>query len=173
MRHSFPLLALAFLPRLLTAQGVTTAAIQGTVVGEHGSPIAGATVRVTNTLNGRRWEVATRSTGDYLLEDVAVGGPYRIEARALGFAPEARTGIELALGQRLVVDFTLRPGAIELLPVVVHATADAVLNRGRTGPAKIVSAARIAAVPNLGRDFLTLTALSPQVAISATSFRGL
>ena len=68
----------------------------------------------------------------------------------------------LALGQRLVADFTLRPAAVELAPVAVHATADPVLNPSRTGPAEVVSAARIAALPNLGRDFLALTALSPR-----------
>src|SRR4029077_434577 len=117
MRRPLRLAALAFLPHLLPAQGVTTAALQGTVVSENKTPVAGATVRVTNTLNGRRWEVLTRSTGGYLFEDVDVGGPYRVEVRALGFAPEARTGIELGLGQRLVTDFTLRPAAIELAPV--------------------------------------------------------
>jgi hypothetical protein len=161
--------AVGVLPRLLTAQGVTTAAIQGTVAGEDGSPIAGSTVLVTYSPDGSRWEVVTRSTGGYLLEDVAVGGPYRIEARALGFAPEARSGIVLALGQRLVADFTLRSAAVELAPVAVHATVDPVLSPSRTGPAEIVSAARIATLPNLGRDFLTLTALSPHVVISPSS----
>jgi len=169
MRHRGCLLAGAFLARLLTAQGVTTAAIQGTVVGQDSAPIAGATVRVTSTLDGRRWEVPTRPTGRYLLEDVAVGGPYRVEVRALGFAPEARDRIVLPLGARLVADFTLQAAAAELSPVTVHATADPVLNPSRTGPAEIVSAARIATLPNLGRDFLTLTALSPQVAISPSS----
>ena len=169
MNHRLALFVVAFPARLLSAQGVTTAAIQGTVAGEDGSPIAGATVRVTYSPDGSRWEVVTRSTGGYLLENVAVGGPYRIEARALGFAPEARSGIVLALSQRLVADFTLRPATVELAPVLVHATVDPVLNPGRTGPSEIVSAARVAALPNLGRDFLTLTALSPLVAISPSS----
>ena len=163
------MVAVGVLPRLLTAQGVTTAAIQGTVVEDDRSPIAGATVWVTNVLNGRRWEVATRSTGRYLLEDVEVGGPYRIEVRAVGFGSETWNGIVLRLGQRFIADFTLRSAAVELAPVAVHATADPILNSGRTGPAEIVSAARIAALPNLGRDFLTLTALSPQVAMSPSS----
>lgn len=166
MRLSLPLLAVAFLPRLLPAQGVTTAAIQGTVMGEDRTPIAGATVRVTNALNGRRWEARTRTAGGYLFEDVAVGGPYRIEAHAVGFAPEARAGFLLALGARLVVDFTLRPTAIELSPTTVVAAADPVLNPGRTGPSEVISAATIAALPNPGRAFLPLTTLSPQVAIS-------
>jgi len=124
VKHRVPLFVVAFLGRLLSAQGLTTAAIQGTVAGEDGSPIAGATIRVTHSPDGSRWEVVTRSTGGYLLEDVAVGGPYRIEARALGFAPEARSGIVLTLGQRLVADFTLRPAAVDLAPVAVRATAD-------------------------------------------------
>lgn len=171
MRRAVSSLALAILPCILAAQGVTTAAIQGTVLSEDSSPIAGARVRVTNSWDGRRWEVLTGSTGGYLLEDVAVGGPYRIDVDAVGFAPEARIGIELALGARLVADYTLRPAVVELAPVAVDATVDPVLNPSRTGPAEIVSAGRIAALPNLGRDFLSLMLLSPHAAISPSSRR--
>ena len=161
-----PLTVLALLPRLGLGQGVTTAAIQGTVSAEDGSPV-GAAVQVVNLSTGRRWEVAASSIGRFFLENVAIGGPYRIEARALGFAPEIKTDITLALGQRLTADFSLRPAAIELSPVTVSTTADPVLNPGRTGPAELVSAATIAGLPNRSRDFLTLTTLSPEVAISA------
>lgn len=163
------LLMLAFPPQLLAAQGMTTAALQGAVLRGDGAPIPGAAVRVTNTSDGQRWELVTSSTGRFLLENVAVGGPYRIEVRALGFAPASQAGIVLALGQRLVADFALRPAAIELSPVIVSATADPVLSPSRTGPAEIISAATIAALPNPGRDFLTLTVLSPQVASSPSS----
>jgi len=162
-------LVFAFLPSLLSGQGVTTAAIQGSVLRENGSPIPGATIRLTNTSDGRRWEVATSVSGRYILEDVAIGGPYRIDVRALGYALGTRTGFVLALGQRLSVDFTLRLAAIELPPVTVDTTSDPVLNPSRTGPAEIISARRIAALPNPGRDFLTLTVLSPQVAPSPSS----
>lgn len=162
-------LLLMLLPCLLAAQGVTTAAIQGRVLDEDGSPIPGATVRVTNVANGRRWEIATRSNGAYLVEVVGVGGPYRIDARALGFAPEGRSGIVLALGQRGVADFVLRRAVTTLAPVEVMATTDAVLSPGRTGPAEFVSRARIADLPNLGRDFLALTMLSPHTGSTPSS----
>jgi hypothetical protein len=167
MRPPLPLLAFALLPRLLIAQGVTTAAIQGTVVAQDSSPVRGASVWVINTSNGRRWEVTTPSSGRYALEDVAIGGPYRIEVRALGFAAEVRGEIVLALGQRVIADFALRPNAIRLSLVTV--TADAVLDPGRTGPAETISAARISALPNLGRDYVTLMLLSPQAAISPST----
>jgi len=169
MRPGLALPAFAFLPRLLSAQGVTTAAIQGSVVGDDRSAIAGASVRVRNVSDGRRWEVTTRSNGRYALEDVSIGGPYRIEVRALGFAPEARDGIVLTLGQRVIADFVLQPAQVQLAPVTVTASADPILNPGRTGPAEIVSAARISALPNLGRDLVTLLLLSPQAAISPST----
>src|SRR5688572_21803093 len=102
MRQSLWFFILSLLPRLLAAQGVTTAAIQGRVLDEQRVPIAGASVRVANSSNGRRWEVMTRSSGRYVLEDVSIGGPYSIEVRAIGFRPEARAGVFLALGQRFV-----------------------------------------------------------------------
>jgi Carboxypeptidase regulatory-like domain/TonB dependent receptor len=169
MRPRLPLLVVALLPRLLAGQGVTTAAIQGAVLSKANTPIAGASVGVTNTANGRRWEATTPSSGRYVLEDVAIGGPYRIEVRAVGFTPETRAGIMLALGQRVVANFSLQPSPLKLAPLSVTAMADPVLNPGRTGPAETITTERITTLPNIGRDFLSLTLLSPQVAVSAGS----
>ncbi|HEV8509284.1 MAG TPA: hypothetical protein VGQ48_02405, partial [Gemmatimonadales bacterium] len=66
---------------------------------------------------------------------------------------------------------TLVVAAIELLPIAVQATSDPNLNPSRTGPAEIISVERISALPNPRRDFLTVTTLSPHVAISPGSNR--
>jgi hypothetical protein len=166
MRHSLWFLVLALLPRLLAAQGVTTAAMQGRVTEVDGSPLMGASILVINQSTGRRWQVTTPSTGRYVLEDVAIGGPYRIDVRAVGFTPESRSGIVLALGQRVVVDFALQPTVLELPPLSVTTSVDPVLSPSRTGPSEIISADRIAALPNLGRDLVRLTLQSPQVSVS-------
>ena len=170
MARRFPLvLSLALSSRLLAAQGTTTAAMHGTVTAESGAPIQGAIVRVTNESNGRRWEIATRSGGRFFFEDLAVGGPYRIEVRALGFVPEVRNGITLSLGERIGAHFALKPAAVALEPVTVTANVDPVLNSGRAGPAEIISRSRIAETPNHGRDFLTLATMSPQTVMSPSS----
>ncbi len=163
--RSASLVAAAFFPLALAAQGLTTAAVQGRVVGEDGTPIPGATVRVLSEANGRRWEIVTRSDGAFLLEGVAVGSS-RIEVRAVGFAAQVRPGIVLALGQRLVADFALQPTAVEMAPLTVTATRDPVLDPGRTGPAEVIDRAAIAGLPNLGRTFFGVTLLSPQVVSS-------
>src|SRR2546425_2086599 len=86
----------------LAAQGVTTAAVQGTVTSQDGMPIAAATVSVTNISTGQRWQVETRAGGRYFVEGVAVGGPYNLDARGVGFRSTRRTAITLELGQRYV-----------------------------------------------------------------------
>ena len=163
------LFVLVALPRFVAAQGVTTAAIHGTVAQTDGPAIDGAVVRVTNESTGRRWEVSTGAAGRFFLEDVAVGGPYRIEVRALGFAPDARGAVFLALGQRLTHDVSLQPSAVTLSAVTVTAAADPILNAGRTGPAEIISRDAMSRLPNPGRQFLALATLSPQAAISRSS----
>lgn len=164
------LIALVFLPRLLAGQGITTAAITGSVTREDGSAMAGAIVRVAHEGTGRRWEMETGSGGQFLFEAVTIGGPYRIEARAIGFAPGVKTGIVLALGQRLVADFALEPSPIELPALSVTATRDPALDPGRTGPAEVIAGPTIVRLPNPRRDFLDLTLASPQVAVSPSTF---
>ena len=69
----------------LAAQSVTTAALYGVVRGSDSGGIADAVVTVTNTADGGRWRTTTRADGRYAFEYLSVGGPYTIEARAIGF----------------------------------------------------------------------------------------
>ncbi len=60
----------------LGAQGVTGAAVQGTVAGADSVPVAEATVLITNTSTGERWQAVTQGNGRFFLEHLSVGGPY-------------------------------------------------------------------------------------------------
>jgi Carboxypeptidase regulatory-like domain len=73
----------------LAAQGVTGAALEGRIVGVDSTPLEQAIVLATNTSNGERWQTTTSSRGRYFLEHLSVGGPYRIEGRAVGFEPRS------------------------------------------------------------------------------------
>ena len=70
----------------LAAQGVTTAALVGTVMGSDSTALEDAVVTVTNTATGERWQTATRARGSYVFEYLSVGGPYLLEVRAIGFS---------------------------------------------------------------------------------------
>ena len=149
----------------LTAQGSRGAAVGGRVLGRDSIAIEQATVRILNHSNGERWETATNARGDYFVEYLSVGGPYRIEVRALGYRPAARDSIFLALGQRLTLDFGLSLAALELEEVTVVAEVDR-LEGARTGPTRIITDSTIARLPINGRGYPELALLSPQVTVS-------
>ena len=159
------LIALGLIVRTSDGQGITTSAVQGTIIAADGSPVAGATVQLTNTANGLRWEMAANAKGRFLHATVPIG-TYRVAVRALGFAPQNHPGITLVLGHPHVIDFTLMPLAAQLAPVTVTARGDHVLDRGRTGPTDVIDRPTLASLPNIGREFVSLTLLSPQVAPS-------
>jgi hypothetical protein len=146
----------------LAAQGVTGAAIGGRVLGTDSTPVEQALVRVVNTSNGERWQTATNARGRYFIEHLSVGGPYRIEVRAVGYYPAQRESIVLALGQRLTADLVLTQAVVELEQITVIAD-DARPGAGRTGPAQVISDSLIARLPLKGRDYTELARLSPQV----------
>jgi outer membrane receptor protein involved in Fe transport len=148
---------------VLDAQGVTTAALQGRVIGFDSIGVEAATVLVTNTANGERWQTVSHSRGRYSLEQLSIGGPYLVEVRALGYRPARRDGVTLTLGQRLTLEFTLTPLAYELNGITVSASADPRINSGRTAPAYSVPESTAARLPVFQRDFLRLALLSPLV----------
>ncbi|MDQ3522477.1 MAG: TonB-dependent receptor [Gemmatimonadota bacterium] len=157
------------------AQGVTTSAIAGRVTNVQGEGVPGIQVVATNTSTGADFRVVTRSDGRYLVSGLQPGGPYRIEARGVGYAAQARTGVNLALSQTAQFDFTLVQEAVALDALTVTAEArDAVISRGRTGTATVVSDSAIARLPTLTRDFTDFVRLTPQIStgVSGTSAGG-
>jgi hypothetical protein len=158
------LLALSLATSALRAQGITSAALHGTVDRVDGTPIAGAVVTATLAGSGARWQVTTDAAGRYFVENIRVGGPYVIEARAVGFTSTSQTDVLLALGQRHRADFVLEPMAVELPAMTIRATAD-LLNTGRTGPAHVFSESELAGLPNMTRDLSVAAALGPLAAL--------
>ncbi len=165
--------ALATLLRAPTlfAQGTSGAAVDGQILGTSvadfggAGPLGGATVTLRNTANGARTTLTTRGDGRFHVENVEPGGPYTIEARAIGFAPAQQGGVVLHLGQRYVVQLTLRATApAQLEPVRVAGEAiDPVNDRSRTGPSYTVTDSAIRRLPVLSRDFVELIQTVPGV----------
>jgi len=142
------------------AQGVTGAAVRGRVTGLDSTPVTDATVLVTNTTTGERWRTVTTNAGRYVVERLSVGGPYRLEVRAIGYAPAAIEEIALALGEVRLLDVSLVPSALTLAPVEVRGAAPARI--AGTGPHRTIRSEQVARLPLLNRDVLDLVRESPQ-----------
>jgi hypothetical protein len=149
----------------LLAQGVTTAAVQGTIRQATGAAVEGAIVTITNRGTGATIQATSRSNGKFSMENVAIGGPYTIEVRAIGFESVKRDNVMLSLGQRFTADFSLSPQVVQLQEIAVNAqTGDPIMNSARTGVAQSIGDTAINRLPILGRNFTDLVATTPQVA---------
>jgi hypothetical protein len=168
-RWSVPAVLLTALGAPLAAQGVTGAAIQGAVTTAGGAPVENAVVTVTSTASGQRYQATTRANGRYNVENIAVGGDFAVDARAIGYEPVSRQGVGLALGQRRTLDLELQPQVVQLQELTVTAEENPLINAGRTGAAQTISERAIRTLPLQGRNFTDLIATSPQATPSSSS----
>ena len=150
----------------LAAQSPTRAAVGGRVMTHDSLPIDQATVHIVNTSNGERWQTTTGARGRYFVEYLSVGGPYRIEVRAIGFEPAGQDGVFLRLGELVTVDFILLTSVTQLQEIAVTEPGGSTPDAARTGPARIISDSLIARLPVGGRGYTALALLSPQVTTS-------
>lgn len=150
------------------AQGVTTAAVRGTITREEANaPIEGAVITLINVSKGTRMRAVSAGNGRYNFENVEPGN-YTIEARAIGFELSSKTGVVLTLGQRYTQDFALKAQVVTLQELEITATTDPLINSARTGASHIVSDTVINRLPLLGRNFTSLLSGSPQVQVTGS-----
>ena len=150
--------------RTTVAQGVTSAAVVGKIADDAGEPIPSASLTLTNTSTGVRYMARSAGDGRFFFENVQVGGPYVLEARALGHEPGRVPDITLILGQRRVADVTLRRAAVQVGGVTVEAQADPLRSPARTGASQYVSDSLVARLPTLARNFTDFVETTPQIA---------
>ena len=160
----------------LRAQGVTSSALQGTVVDMAGVPLVGAVVEATHVPSATKYQTVTRCGGQYSLNYVRVGGPYLVMASRGGESMRV-TGVVADLGQVTEVDFRLAtsPSVISAEPfatapgeparVIVEASQieDELFAPTRDGPATTIFRQQIDALPSISRSLQDFTRLTPQV----------
>ena len=148
----------------VSAQGVTTGAISGTVTDERGAAIAEAQIQIINRSTGYSSAAVTRDNGFYYVQGLAVGGPYTVRVRRIGFQPAERNDVLVTLSQATRADFQLKQAAQQLEGVVTTADANqAEFSQTRQGVATVVLDTLVRRIPTLQRDFADLVKLTPQV----------
>ncbi|CAN5370056.1 TonB-dependent receptor [soil metagenome] len=144
-------------------QGVTTAAITGTVTDNQAQPLPGIQIVVTQVATGRVAGTITRGDGRFLLPGLQPGGPYRIEARGIGYSASTEENVQLALGQTARFDFALAPAAVAIEGIAVTSERDALISRGRTGTGASIGRERLERQPTITRNFTEMAVVVPQV----------
>ncbi|MEM7050523.1 MAG: carboxypeptidase regulatory-like domain-containing protein [Acidobacteriota bacterium] len=150
----------------LSAQGVTTGALGGTVTDESGGALPGVTIEAVHEPTGTRYTAVTRADGEYSIFNVRVGGPYDVTASLEGFATQEQTDIFVKLGGEAEVDFRLTLGAIEDTVTVVGQTSP-LFDSSRTGAASSVGLEQIQALPTVGRGLEDFARTNPFFTVSS------
>ncbi len=166
MRHRSVLvvaLLLLLFPTILFAQSqATTGVIEGTVTDSSGGVLPGVTVTIHNTATNFAQTQITDSQGRYRGVLLPLG-PYEVKANLEGFGPQVVKGLDLGVGQTLVVDMKLGQAAVSEELVV---TAEApLIETARTEGATRLDEEAMSELPNNGRNFLELTKLTPGVTV--------
>src|SRR5712692_9778181 len=147
-------------PSTLQAQ-VPTASVRGTVMDEQGAAIAGADVSIISSDTGYTRSMKSASDGQYNFQELPLG-TYRIHVTHVGFKAETQTGIVLHVNDSLVLNVSLKVGAIsesvtvEASPVAVETTNGEL--------STLIQASQVSELPLNGRNFMQLVTLVPGVA---------
>ena len=162
IRHLLLILAVLALPAVTSAQEAT---IGGAVRDTTGGVLPGVTVRAIHEATGNAFETVTDERGGFR---VAVRtGTYRIIVELSGFATLTRTGLEVLVGQQVVVGFEMAPSGLqETLTVTAEAP---LLDRVSSQLGGNVDPRQLSELPVNGRNWLDLTTLTPGSRTNATS----
>jgi hypothetical protein len=157
LRRTCPLF---LLPLACYAQGLT-GSISGNVSDPSGSSIAGAPVKLTNTLTNQVRQAVTEANGDFVFTQLLPGN-FRLEVQAKGFKRYEQTDIILTATERVV----LRRVELQLGELNQTIEVQAETARLQTQSAErsgLISQDQTQNVPLKGRDYLGLVKLLPGV----------
>lgn len=151
--------ALAFLSSLVFAQEFR-ATLTGRVTDATGAGVPGAKVTSQNLATNESANVTTGADGDYTIPLLQPGN-YRIQAEANGFKTSVRERIELFVGDRRTVDFSLEVGQTQE-SVTVTAAAP-LLDEATATRGGVIENLRVTELPLNGRNPFMLSNLTPGV----------
>src|SRR6266540_3360706 len=141
------------------AQG-TTAIISGVVADETGGALPGVTVTITHVDTSLSRTLVTDQQGRYRAAALEPG-TYDISAELSGFQTSVYRTLNLAIGQDLVANVTLRIGQIQ--EQVVVSKRSQLVEITRSAVTGFVDQQQMRDLPLNRRDFTQLTLLAPAV----------
>jgi hypothetical protein len=135
------------------------ATLEGTVTDASGAVIIGSNVQITAVTTGLTDGRATNSHGNYRFPGLAPGF-YIVTASCKGFETKVVENVELQVGETHTLDISLAIGTMTQ-KVIVQAESNAPYERSTAESANVIRTDQIDSLPTNGRNWATLTILSP------------
>lgn len=142
----------------------TAATVIGSVVDEQKAVLPGATVTIRNVDSGLVRTTTADATGNYRLVGLPPGR-YELTAELSGFRTAVRSDLTLTVAQEATVVIALRIGTLEEAITVTAETP--VVQTSRSALGTTITTTTIEELPIAGRNFATLSQLTPGVTSTA------
>jgi hypothetical protein len=166
---------LALMPFLANAQ-ITSGSIQGVIKDKNSQVSPGALVKAIHIPSGTTYGSRTNASGQYVINGLRVGGPYKVEVSSLSDGKDSKEGIYVALGTPTIVNLNFVQSGQQVKEVIVSGNRSNIFSDDKTGATTNVNAQQINALPTLNRRIEDFTKLTPQggssVGSNANSFGG-
>ena len=146
---------------VLCAQTGTSFTLQGTVFDPSGAVVPGATVSVKNLSLGLARTGQADDQGHYIFAALPPTGEYQISVESRGFASQTRGGLTFEANASPVINFTLKPGAVQE-NVMVNEQAPLVEST-RSEVSYTVGEQAVQDLPLVSRNFFDYMNLTPGV----------
>lgn len=156
----FALFLIQLQPTRMLAQE-TSGTLTGRVLNGTKAPIAGASIEAVHTPSGTKYTLSADKDGRFTVNNMRIGGPYRVSATAVGLQPDIREDIFIRLGGAQEVELLLTAANQRIEEVVISARA-----RGQQadtfGAGKNISGDQIRNMPTVSRSITDVTRMTPQ-----------
>ncbi|MCG8454978.1 MAG: carboxypeptidase regulatory-like domain-containing protein, partial [Holophagales bacterium] len=155
--RALPILLLVFSLALPAVAQEQTGSVEGTVVDGTNAPVPGVTVTVRSEGDGFVRTVVTNTRGVFRVPAVPPGR-YEISAELDGFQRAVVADAQISLGERLNLNFTIQPEAVE---DVIEVTAEApIISVTQSDTSAVISQEWVENLP-VGRDFTSVVTQVP------------
>jgi hypothetical protein len=138
----------------------TNGQITGLISDASGAAVVGAQVNAVNQTTGVAYQNTTNDSGLYVLPQL-LPGPYKVTVTKEGFGTVERSDLTVRTGDRLSMNFTMKPGVVAE-SVTVTDTAP-LLNADQNSQSTVLDNKMITELPQLNRNTLDLTAVTPAI----------
>jgi hypothetical protein len=160
-----------FLGSVTLMAQVTTSSLSGKITDANGETLPGATVVAVHVPSGTQYAALCDNSGNYRIQNMRIGGPYKVDVSFVGYSANTYTDIYLKLGENYVQNGQLTETTTSLQEVVVTAgLKNSILSSERAGTQTNVSGRELASMPTISRSIADFTKYTPQA--QGNSFGG-
>jgi hypothetical protein len=158
---------------------VTTSAISGHV-SDGKNPIADAVVTVLHEPTGHHYYTFTNSNGNYVINDILVGGPYTVRVERLNYKSVIVHDVMAPLAETMVVNAELErtPNRIDEVNILGDGEYSP-MNVNRSGVGVYIGGSKMELTPSVSRSLYDVLKFTPQsvntdhgIAIGGANYRG-